>query len=154
MKKNNNNFLLHGINLIIFLLYLIKIKAQLRNNEDSSKYEIHIYFNSIGPQSLYCDDNIGFLNTDNLNIYKVGEDGSKIDIKSLLTKQELSGFCDSPVIYEVVSVNEKIIMEFLQSPSTLKQLFPDQLSLKLKDLTIPFQLTELIIMECFIIILN
>ena len=94
MKKNNNIYLFHGINLILFLLYLLKIKAQLRNTDDSPKYEIYIYFNSTGPQSLYCDDNISFFNTENLNIYKVGEDDSKIDIKSLLIKKELSGYCD------------------------------------------------------------
>ncbi len=138
MKKSNNNYLFNGINLIIFLLYLIKIKAQLRNTDDSPKYEIHIYFNSVGPQILYCDDNIEFFETENLNVYKVGEDGSKINIKSLLKKQELFGFCDSPIIYEVDSVNEKIIMELLQTPNTLKQLFADSTISKIERFDYPF----------------
>ena len=76
MQKKTRNFLFRFI-FIILLLYLMKVKAQLSGNNEPKKYEIHLYFNSIGPQALFCDFFMEFFETEYMNVYKIGEGGTK-----------------------------------------------------------------------------
>ena len=134
IKKKIYNFLC----LIIFILFFGEIKCD-NNNENSDKsYEIHIYFQSNGLQSLYCDDNIEFFGTENINFYRIKEDGVKININSLLRQYSSSHFCNSLIKYNANSENEKIIIEFKDNPSTLKKLFSGSSIYKMERFDYPF----------------
>jgi len=127
IKKEIYNFLC----LIIFILFFEEIKSD-------KSYEIHIYFQSNGLQSLYCDDNIKFFGTQNINFYKIKEDGIKTNINSLLRQDSSSHFCKSLIKYNVNSVNEKIIIELKNNPNTLKQLFSGSSIYKIERIDYPF----------------
>jgi len=133
-KKKIYNFLC----LIIFILFFEEIKSDNNNENLDKSYEIHIYFKSKGFQSLYCDDNIKFFGTENINFYKIKEDGSKININSLLRQESSSHFCKSLIKYNVYSINETIIIEFKNNPNTLKQLFLDSSIYKIERFDYPF----------------
>ena len=127
IKKEIYNFLC----LIIFILIFEEIKSD-------KSYEIHIYFQSNGLQSLYCDDNIKFFGTQNINFYKIKEDGVKTNINSLLRQDSSSHFCKSLIKYNVNSVNEKIIIELKNNPNTLKKLFSGSSIYKIERFDYPF----------------
>ena len=127
MKTKNYVYVLY------FVLFLIKVKAQL----GSTTYEIHLYFNAIGPQVLFCDDNANFFETEHMNIYKIEEGGSRININSFL-RQESSDYCLSSIIYDVTSVDEMIIIELLESPSELKDFFAESTVYKIMRFDYPF----------------
>ena len=132
-KKKIYNY----ICLIIFILFFEEIKSD-NNNENSDKsYEVHIYFQTNGLQSLYCDDNIKFFGTENINLYRIKEDGVKVNINSLL-RQDSSHFCKSLIKYNANSVNEKIIIEFKDNPNSLKQLFSGSSIYKIERFDYPF----------------
>ena len=137
-KKKAYNFL----SLIIFILFFGEIKNDNDNNIPDKSYEIHIYFQSKGFQSLYCDDNIKFFETENINFYRIKEDGTKININSLLRKDSSSDFCRSLIKYNVNSVNEKIIIEFKNNPQTLKKLFSGSSIYKIERFDYPFPIDE------------
>ena len=137
-KKKAYNFLC----LIIFILFFGELKADNDNKIPDKSYEIHIYFQSKGLQSLYCDDNIKFFETDNINFYRIKEDGTKININSLLRKDTSSYFCRSLIKYNVNSVNEKIIIEFKNNPQTLKKLFSGSSIYKIERFDYPFPIDE------------
>ncbi len=122
MKTKNYVYVLY------FVLFLIKVKAQ---------YEIHLYFNSVGPQVLFCDDYAEFFDTEYMNIYKIGEDGSRININSFL-RQEPSDYCFGSLIYDVTSVDEMIIIELLESPSELTDFFAESTVYKIMRFDYPF----------------
>ena len=123
MKKKRDNKLLYRIySIIFFFVCLEKINSQSDNNESSPKYEIHLKFNSIGLHSLYCDDNINLFGTENINFYQIKENGLKININSLVIK-ESNQECEDSIKFNINSINEIFIIEFLKSPKTLRQLF-------------------------------
>ena len=106
-KKRIYNFLC----LIIFILFFGEIKSDNNNENLDKSYEIHIYFQSKGLQSLYCDENIKLFGTENINFYRIKEDGVKININSLLRQDTSSYKCKSLIEFNVNMVNEKIIIE-------------------------------------------
>ena len=122
---------------IIFILFFGEIKSDNNNENLDKSYEIHLYFQGKGLQSLYCDDNIKFFGTENINLYRIKEDGAKININSLL-RQDSSHFCKSLIKYNANSVNEKIIIEFKDNPNTLKQLFLESSIYKIERFDYPF----------------
>ena len=65
------------------IFFLIEVKAQLDSINESKTYENNFYFNSIG-QALFCDYNTHFYETELMNICKIGEDDTEININSLL----------------------------------------------------------------------
>ena len=112
--------------------------AQSDNNNDPKKYEIHIFFNSTGLQTLYCDDFTNFFGTESLNVYKISQGGSKIKINSLLSKRQLLGDCNSKIMYEATSTNEMIIIEYVESPSYLKMFFRESTIYRIERFDYPF----------------
>ena len=113
---------MNPLNFVLYLLFLIKANAQLGSINEPETKQIHLYFNSIGPQSLFCDDYAEIFGTEKLKVYKIGEDGSIININSLLEEQQLD-YCFSSIVLDVTSINEKIIIEFEESPSELRDFF-------------------------------
>jgi len=130
-KKKTYNFFC----LLLFIIFFEEIKSD-------KSYEIHIYFQSNGLQSLYCDDNIQFFGTENINFYKIKEDGGKFNINSLLRQDSSSHFCKSLIKLNVNSVNEKIIIEFKNNPNTLKKLFSGSSIYKVERFDYPFPIDE------------
>ena len=74
-------------NLTIFLYCFFKINTQSNNTEYQPKYEIHIKFGGTGLKTIYCDDNIEFYHTENINFYKIDINGLKENISTLLIKR-------------------------------------------------------------------
>ena len=70
-------------NLFFAIFILTEVKAQLDSINESIIYENNFYFNSIG-QALFCDYNRLFFETELMNICKIGEDDTEININSLL----------------------------------------------------------------------
>ena len=148
MKRNK--IIYNFLYLIIFANSFEEIKS---DNPDKS-YEIHIYFPSNGSHYLYCDENIHFFGTENINFYRINEYGLKININSLLrteksvsnTNIEIGGIsfliptvvCHSFIVYDFYSVNEKIIIEFKDNPETLKELFSFSSISKIERFDYPF----------------
>ena len=124
--------------LIIFLFCFLKINAQNLGAEAPPKYEIHIKFGGTGLKTVYCDDNIVLYHTDNINFYKLNENGLKENINPLLLKGSNEDYCASPIKYNVNSIEEKIIIEFIGSPNKLKQLFAGSHISKLERFDYPF----------------
>ena len=125
-------------NFIIFFYYFGKIYSQSTNDTSNQIYEIHILFNSTGLQSIYCDDNINIFGTENINIYKIDENENKSPINSLLRKEASNFYCLSSIKYNVISTNDKIVIEFKTNPRTLKQLFSDSTIYKIERFDYPF----------------
>ena len=125
-------------NFIIFFYYFGKIYSQSTNNVSNQIYEIHILFNSTGLQSIYCDDNINIFGTENINIYKIDENENKSPINSLLRKEASNFYCLSSIKYNVISTNDKIVIELKTNPRTLKQLFADSTIYKIERFDYPF----------------
>ena len=59
----------HFLCLMIFSVFFGEIKSDNDYNNSNKSYEIEIYFQTNGLQSLYCDDNIQFFGTKNINFY-------------------------------------------------------------------------------------
>ena len=91
------------INIIIFAKALIIIQAN---------------FNSIDNHNIYCDERINFYGTSNLNVYKISDEGNKININSKLKVKTYNGpnpynfFCPKIIYYLTSSTNESISIEF------------------------------------------
>ena len=82
-------------------------------------------YNSIDTHSLYCDDQINFYGTSNLNVYKIIDDENKININShlIMIKGPTDRFqCIKNIYYKTTSNNEKILIEF-NNPNNLYGLF-------------------------------
>ena len=153
IKKEIYNFLF----IIIFAYFYEEIKSDNVNKIDKS-YEIHIYLKPNGLQSLYCDDNIQFFGTNNINIYleriymirKIGgmefilpmsQKKEKLN-NSVLIQDSSSIFCKSQIKYKISSYYSKIIIEFKDNPKTLKKMFSGSSIYKLERFDYPFPIDE------------
>ena len=85
-------------------------------------------YNSIDTHSLYCDDQINFYGTSNLNVYKIIDEENKININSQLIMNIYDGpnplhhLCTKNIHFKTTSNNEKILLEF-NNPNNLLGLF-------------------------------
>ena len=139
-KKNISSLII--LYIFIFLNFIVKKTCQQETENDPPKYEIHFFFGKIGLNTLYCDDNIEIYDTANINYYKIDENNNKININSYITKNSAEGFCLYPIKYNVISINEKIIIEIIGNPKKLKQLFADSHIKKIERFDYPFPIDE------------
>ena len=118
MNTKNKKFILFYIIFILSLLFII-IKSNIT---------VQIIFNSIDEHILYCDDNINFYNTSNLNVYKISENGNFNNVYSQLKmKQDINATpknfrCQKSIYYSTNSNNEKLLIELI-NPQNLNSLF-------------------------------
>ena len=137
MRKMTKEEILYLIYFFIFIIYNQQIYCQ--DSEDLPKYEIHIYFEQTGEQAMFCNDNIEIFDTENINFYKIDENGNKININSFITMMDTSkGSCEFPIIYDVASIEEKIIIEISGQPKKLKQLFANSDISRIERFDYPF----------------
>ena len=107
------------LKLLIINHFIIIYKAQII---------VQANYNSIDTHSLYCDDQINFYGTSNLNVYKIIDNENKININSQLIMMEYEGpnenlyNCVKSIYYKTTSNNEKILIEF-NNPNNLFGLF-------------------------------
>ena len=91
------------INIIIFAKALIIVQAN---------------YNSLDNHNIYCDDIVKFYGTSNLNVYKLTDEGNKININSKLKMKTYNGpnpynyLCSKSIYFLKSSSNEKISIEF------------------------------------------
>ena len=127
----------YGIHLILLLLNLAKIKCQLTNNGRDQIYEIHLKFQSTGLQNIYCDKKTNLFGTENINIYKLDEYGSLLNINSLLINEK-SNICLNTIKYNISNIKETIIIELKTNPRTLRELFIGSTVYRIERFDYPF----------------
>ena len=127
----------YGIHLILLLLNLAKIKCQLTNNGRDQIYEIHLKFQSTGLQNIYCDKKTNLFGTENINIYKLDEYGSLLNINSLLINEK-SNICLNTIKYNINNIKETIIIELKTNPRTLRELFIGSTVYRIERFDYPF----------------
>ena len=145
--------------LIIFAYFFEKMKCDNVNQISGKNYQIHLYFQQNGLQSLYCDDNIQFFGTNNINFYLEQTTYYKIigNIKfpiplsppirkelenSSLIQDSSSSFCKSQIKININSTVSRIIIEFKDNPKTLKKMFSGSSMYKIVRFDYPFPLDE------------
>ena len=147
---------------IYYFLFLIIFAYFFNVNQISCKsYEIHVDFLQYGLQSLYCDDNIQFFGTNNINIYfeehliyfddpiigldlniRVRPKNRKILVNSSLIKDSSSFVCKSQIKININETFSTIIIEFKDNPKTLKKIFSGSSFYSIDRFDYPFPLDE------------
>ena len=112
--------------IVILLINLIEI----------SKSSIEIVltfndFNALSDNHLYCDDEIKYFGTSNLNVYEINESNEKININSKL--QLLTNFynCKNIIFFKNNSINHKILIEMLNYPANISKFFEDSTAISI-----------------------
>ena len=92
-----------------------------------SKIQIILTFNGLNDNFLYCDDEINYYGTSNLNFYEINESNEIININSKLKlfNQVDDYFLKYPksVFYKPNSSKEKILIEMINNPPSIKKFF-------------------------------
>jgi len=75
--------------------------------------------------SLYCDDEIKFYGTSNLNVYEINENNENININSKfqLLNNDQKYYCKNIIFYQANKNNQKILIEMVNSPNSIKGFF-------------------------------
>ena len=137
-----------SINPLVFFYFFLIIKAEsdsssLLDSNPRQVYEIHIILKGEGSKILFCDDNIEIFYTEKINFYKADEENNKININSLVdVYSENNYFCQYQVRYNLSEQEEKIIIEIIGNPKTLKQLFADSEISRLERFDYPYPENE------------
>ena len=147
---------------IYYFLFLIIFAYFFNVNQISCKsYEMHVDFLQNGLQSLYCDDNIQFFGTNNINIYleenlyyfddhlidlginnRFPPNNRKILINSYLIQDSSSFVCKSQIKININETFSTIIIEFKDNPKTLKKIFSGSSFYSIDRFDYPFPLDE------------
>ena len=104
--------------MFILLLNLLKISS-------SSKIEIVLTFdndNNLNQNFLYCDDEIKFYGTSNLNVYEINENNENININSKLQLLK-NNYSNNFIFYESNTNNQKVLIEMINNPNSIKSFF-------------------------------
>lgn len=74
---------------------------------------------------LYCDDEINFYGTSNLNVYEINENNENININSKLQllSNDQKYYCKNIIFYQANKNNQKILIEMVNSPNSIKGFF-------------------------------
>ena len=88
-------------------------------------------FNALSDNHLYCDDEIKFFGTSNLNVYEINGSNEKININSKL--QLLANFynCKNIIFFKDNSSNHKILIEMLNYPAKISKFFADSTAISI-----------------------